>query len=695
MKNVVLDLETNDLEEVATCIHSLVIRDLDTDEVLASCTDSCGKEFHPIVGGGRYATLAEGVEILKTADRIYGHNLIRFDRPVLKRLREAEIPWEKVRDTLVISNFRFAHLKELDFEAIRKGKLKLPQGVHAGSHSLEAWGVRLGIHKGSFSKQDADWSTWTPEMQTYCEQDTKVTAALVRYFQRVGGIPAQAIEIEQELAEYLWLQEKNGWPIDLEKAGALQGKLAGRRGQLEDELRQQFKPWAVPVKAHREVVIFIPKARRSVTIFDDKEANKAFIAEHGRRLTTPDAQYTKVVWTEFNPGSRFHIADRLQKLYGWKPTVFTPNGQPEVNEETLTGLPDIPGVNLLKEYLLVTKRLGQLAEGKEAWLTHATKERPFGGKLTGMAHVHGGVKQNGAVTHRAAHVHPNLGQVPAVTAPFGEECRGLFGVPRGWVQIGADASGLELRKLSHYMAKYDDGAYGKAVVYGKNDDGTDIHSINRDALGLVGKAGRNEAKRFIYAFLYGAGPHKLGTIVPPSTEEVDAYRSGKRWAACIEKRKKNGEALDDFNISCHLKGEDLKAKFLKNLPALDRLISAVKGKAKESGYLLLQDGRRVYVRHQHAALNSLLQGSGAIDCKAWIVRFNRRFTQEFGPQGWTGKWAALGWIHDEVQIAVRPEIEKRAKEILVEEIRATGEMFASRVPLDGEAKSGRNWADTH
>jgi DNA polymerase-1 len=45
----------------------------------------------------------------------------------------------------------------------------------------------------------------------------------------------------------------------------------------------------------------------------------------------------------------------------------------------------------------------------------------------------------------------------------------------------------------------------------------------------------------------------------------------------------------------------------------------VKKKTKEHGYLVLLDGRRTYVRHEHAALNSLLQSAGAIICKRWII----------------------------------------------------------------------------
>jgi DNA polymerase I-like protein with 3'-5' exonuclease and polymerase domains len=281
---------------------------------------------------------------------------------------------------------------------------------------------------------------------------------------------------------------------------------------------------------------------------------------------------------------------------------------------------------------------------------------------TGIHHIHGRVKQNHAATHRASHVSPNVAQVPKVGSPYGAECRELWHVPVGWVQIGADASGLELRCLAHYMGRWDGGAYGREVI------GGDIHTVNQKAAGL---ATRNEAKTFIYAWLYGEGDEARGAKFLPKT------------ATSAQKRRKGKKVSEDF---------------LKGLPALAKLKAMVTSKLTQNGgpgYMLLPDQRRVYIRQEHSALNYLLQGAGAIICKRWIVTFNRKLIAEFGQQGWTGKWAALGWIHDEVQLAVRPEIATRVQEILVESIRHMTQHFNWRCPLDGEAKVGANWKDCH
>jgi DNA polymerase I-like protein with 3'-5' exonuclease and polymerase domains len=353
--------------------------------------------------------------------------------------------------------------------------------------------------------------------------------------------------------------------------------------------------------------------------------------------------------------------------------VFTDSGKPQVDENAVRGLP-YPIIPDLLEYLLLDRRLGQLAEGKEAWFKHATDTRALGGMITGMFHIHGSCNPGGTVTHRCSHAYPNLGQVPKVGKPWGEECRALYTVPEGWVQMGADESGLELRCLAHYMGKYDNGVYARTIVEGNNADKTDIHSVNQRALGLPDEPadgrttkGRDAIKTYFYAYLYGAGDLKLGKILYPGKSETQQQKLG----AASRKR------------------------FLGGLPALKLLTDELDKKVREQGYLRLPDGRLAYIRHAHAALNTLLQGAGAVISKRWTVEFSDRMTARFGPQGWNGKWAALGFIHDEIQVAVRPEIQEEACLIAVEAARYITEVFQWRCPLDGEAKLGGNWKETH
>ena len=612
------DAETDGLLDDLTRLHCLVLRDLDSDTVV-SCADQPG-----------YVSIRGGLDILASAERVYGHNAIAFDLPAIRKVYPGFRLNGRLLDTMTAAAMRWAHIKDSDFARNRAKRLP---GNLIGSHSLEAWGHRLGVLKGDYKKTN-DFSQWSPEMQKYCEQDTAVGKALVERI-RAAGVPEQAVETEHELAAYLFQQERNGWPFDMEKATALHASLAGKKAALEEELRTAFEPWVI-----------------SLGMFTPKKDNK-------KRGYAAGVAIERFKTVTFNPSSTQHIADRLIKVYGWEPSQFTGTGLPVVDENTLKGL-DYPPVAKLRECLLLTKRLGQIAEGKQAWLAHARKTGPEGGAITGLHHIHHKVWQNKAITARAAHSNPNLGQVPKVTSPYGGECRELFHVPEGWVQVGADASGLELRCLAHYMARYDNGAYGQSVIAEKPND---VHTLTATILGII----RDDAKTFIYALLYGAGDEKLGKIVTKGA-------TPKEQTA---------------------KGAELRKKFFRGLPALKKVSEDVKAASKKHGFLRLIDGRRCYTRSEHAALNSLLQGTGAVICKRWIVEFNRRLTSKYGPQGWNGKWAALGWIHDEVQIAVCPEIAEDACSILVDSIRHMTSHFNFRVPLDGEAKCGANWKETH
>lgn len=266
----------------------------------------------------------------------------------------------------------------------------------------------------------------------------------------------------------------------------------------------------------------------------------------------------------FNPASRDQIAERLIKR-GWKPQAYE-GKRPAINEGVLKSI-DTPEASLLLEYLLVSKRLGQLAEGQQAWL-----------KLEKGGRIHGSVLTNGTVSGRCSHRNPNVAQVPAVRAPYGSECRELFKAPEGKVLVGCDASGLELRALAGYLFPYDNGAYAKEILTG------DIHTANQKAAGLQT---RDQAKTFIYAFLYGAGDAKIGEIVGGSSKE------GKR----------------------------LKASFMSKTPAIKRLTNAVAEAVSTRGTLRGLDGRPLPCRSAHSALNLLLQSAGAVIMKQALIEF--------------------------------------------------------------------------
>jgi DNA polymerase I len=565
--------------------------------------------------------IEKGLARLDSAATVWYHNGVAFDVPAIKKVYPKWTPKALVQDTMVGARLVYPNLKDTDWKRIRMAKL--PSRL-AGSHKLEAWGWRLGLHKGDY---EGGWEAWSQEMQDYCVQDTAVTAKLANIIiPRLATMP-RAWDQEIRLAEYLERQMANGWPFDVDAARDLQGTLAAKREELGDKLRQEFGSW------YQRGAEFTPKKN---------DAKRGYYA---------GAPMTKLKVIEFNPASRPHIANRLTTLYGWKPTSFTETGLPQVDESALKGM-TFPAAPVLIEYLTVDKRLGQLSEGKEAWLKH----------LKDDGCIHGYVNQSGCVTHRATHSHPNIAQVPTVNAPYGSECRSLFRVPAGWRLMGADASGLELRCLAHYLAKYDGGTYAKVLLEG------DPHAATRDALELEPtKEMREIAKRWRYAYLYGAGDEKLGWILNPGATPQQQAKLGKTK----------------------------RALFLKANRAEKQLLDAISKAVKTKGYLTVLDGRKVYIRSDHAALNSLLQTTGAVICKQWLVEYDSQMTAAYGPQGWGGQWAALGWIHDEAQVAIRPDIAEAVCKVAVRSIEVLTNYYHFRCPLTGEARIGANWKETH
>ena len=513
----------------------------------------------------------------------------------------------KIHDTLLLSRLVWSDLKNNDFKFVKK-HTDFPMKL-IGSHSLAAWGLRLSNHKAEYT---GGFEFWSDEMQKYCEQDTY--ANLTLYNKIMSKAPShESVELEHEFAGIIRAMEDHGFHFDETKAMALLAKLQKRKAELEGKLQEAFKPWEIKEP-------FIPKVN-----------NK-------KRGYQKGVMTYKVKEVVFNPASRDHIADRLKVVHGWKPTEFTSSGKPKVDEDVLQGL-DYPEAKLLVEYLLLNKRLGQLATGQNAWL-----------KLVRNGKMHGQVNTNGCATHRCTHSRPNMSQVPSVSAEFGTECRELFYAPKGYKLVGADLSGLELRCLAHYMAKFDDGAYAKEVVDG------DIHTTNQKAAGLPT---RNNAKTFIYGFLYGAGPAKIGAIVGGSEAQ----------------------------------GKKLINKFLKATPALKKLREAVAAAVKKNGHLKGIDGRILPVRSEHAALNTLLQSAGAVLCKRATVLLYKNLAAKgyvFGKD-----YAFVAHIHDEIQIQAKEELADIIGQEAVKAFEQAGEYYDFRCPITGEYKVGQNWAETH
>ena len=337
---------------------------------------------------------------------------------------------------------------------------------------------------------------------------------------------------------------------------------------------------------------------------------------------------TKTKKIPFNIASRKQIADRLMER-GWEPTKLTDKGNVIVNEDVLSKI-KMPEAQMFSRYFLLQKRTGLL----KAWIKECGEDMRVRGRVLTLK----------TITGRMAHHSPNMAQVPAVYSPYGKECRELWTVSNAQTHqlVGTDASGLELRCLAHYMKDAD---FTNEVLTG------DVHTANQHAAGL---SNRDQAKTFIYAFLYGAGPAKIGKIVGGGPG----------------------------------KGQKLISKFLSNMPALRTLRSNVQ-EAAQNGSIKGLDGRRLMIRSEHAALNTLLQGAGAIVCKQWLVEIDKRVRKS----GLDAKLVAS--VHDEYQFEVaKPDINRFTK-ITKEAMYQTQKVFSFKCDLDSDYKVGNNWAETH
>ena len=325
MKRYVFDLETNGLVHELDRVHSLVIRDADTNEVY-SCADHPG-----------YDSIHTGLTLLSQADMLIGHNIINFDFRALFKLFP-NLNKKKgciIYDTLVVSRVLWPELEPIDeknFSHINK--------KYVGRHSLGAWGERLGVKKLDFQeKQEAEtlWDEWSEEMQTYCEGDTLVSLELYKYFQ-TQELDPRCFQLEHNFAIIMSLQEDFGFPFNEKGAYALVNTLKTRRTEIDEELQQKFPP-----------------------ITEERISEKT-----GKRL--------KDKVTIFNPASRKQTSERLQKIYPEIKFEETEKGNVKLDDDVLEKLgKKYKEADLLAEYQLLNKRLGQLSEGKEAWLKHSQK----------------------------------------------------------------------------------------------------------------------------------------------------------------------------------------------------------------------------------------------------------------------------------------------------------------------------------
>jgi DNA polymerase I-like protein with 3'-5' exonuclease and polymerase domains len=600
-KFFVFDLETDGLYDEVTTIYCLVLHDLNRDQTFTYGPDS----------------IAAGLEHLATADVLIGQNILFYDIPVIRKLYPFyTFAAARIIDTLITT--RLIWPKEKLYDMDTEQYTQVPPKLR-GSASLKAWGYRLSDYKIDFK----DFKEYSEEMLAYCIQDVSVTTQLFKHTQKQSCSEA-ALKLEHDFALAIEKQIRSGFPFDVDACLDLVDDLRTKQTTLEADLKELFPPKKIET-------IFVPKVNN---------ASRGYVKGQ---------PFTKVVHEEFNPGSRQQIVDRLQTKYGWVPTKATEKGNPILDDDVLSALP-YPEAKPLAEYMLIKKRLGQIADGNNAWLKLVNDE-------TGC--MHGDVITNGCITGRCAHRNPNMGQVPASYSEYGKECRGLFHAPDGWTLIGVDAKALELRCLAGYLAHWDDGEYARVVT----DESIDIHVYNQKMFGVET---RDIAKRLLYGIAYGCGALKAGTI--------------------IDSNKKDEIVLRNL-------GSAAINSFMKGIPALKKLKDKIANNIAARGYLIGLDGRPLFCRSDFKGLNVLLQSSGALIMKQVVIELHKKM-YDLG-YFYGHDWQQHGFIHDEIQVSCAPAMVETLTTVALEAFPASQQFFNFQCPIEGDAHVGYSWDQTH
>ena len=584
MKTLIFDIETDGLN--ATKIWCITILNLETKKILSYYKDS----------------INQGLEILKNAKELIGHNIIGFDIPVIKKLYNIDLFNKIIIDTLVIS--------------------RLFNPVREGGHSLKVWGDRLNLPKIDFEEFDQ----FSMEMVQYCERDTLLNEKVYNYLKtEAKDFSKESIQLEHKTAKILNEQKQRGFLFDNQAALSLNNELNNQLTHVVNEVHKEFKPKKDYITLHP---IFNKNGVLSKMAMNTQTGKKIRITPEEFKTIKYNSYVIKCKITEFNLGSRKQIGEYLQE-FGWKPEKFTPTGQPIVDEGTLKKIENIPQALLIAEFLMLQKRIALI----NSWCDAQQKD----------GRVHGFVDSNGTITGRMTHRSPNIAQVPSPSSKYGSKCRSCWIVPKNYKLLGIDASGLELRMLAHYM---NDKKYINEILTG------DIHITNQK---LAGLSSRSQAKTFIYALIYGAGDRMLGTIIKGNRND----------------------------------GKELRKRFLTNLPTFKNLKDKVITSSLK-GFIKGLDGRKLLIRSQHAALNTLLQGGGAIAMKWALIDLNNKIKSNLNIKG-----GFVANIHDEWQIETPEEYADIIGNWGVNSIKEAGNHYKLNCPLDGEYKIGNNWNETH
>lgn len=649
---------------------------------------------------------------LSESEMLIGHNILGYDIPVLaKVLQWKPAKTQQVRDTFVISRLAHSDLKDTDMANFRKMRLNKK---NIGSHSLGAWGERLGTRKIEFE----DFSQFTPDMLKYCEQDVRVNVDLWQCsvlqkpsFKEFAEQFEEDVLLEQRVHYEYSKMGYRGIKFNVDRARDVIADIEERKREVRERINAIVPPVVEEMKTAEYWEMEWPSGETS------RFPTKSEAEYERKRLKHKPAECflrrgpNKTKTHEFNPGSSKQIREYLVGRYGWVSPQLTKRGvellengleyealarQYGSTKEEHLRLLDYEEAQLFADSAVLNKIGGMVAgDGKgSAWLDRVDSS---GRMQFSLHHI-------GCVTQRSSMTSPNLQQTPSVVIDrdtkepvwgfegrYGCDCRAMFEPSEGYVLVGMDLSGIEGCMLAHFLSPYDSGAYIQQVLTG------DVHQQNVDSIKRFAdyKIGRGDTKPCYYGLLYGIGLEKQGRQVVACCDDArndfEALRAQyERDPSRIRRTKRVGKSTVPMRPdSCAFAdvGEKVNTALSSGIDGFRSLVGDVK-KASKRGYLKVFN-RRIPVRKAHAALNTLLQGSAGIIAKRWFVRICDVIRYR--------KYNAypLLVVHDETQTEVVPEHLEGFTQDGLAAIGWAGRYYNMRLPLSGEAKYGRNWQETH
>lgn len=719
-RHLYYDTEADGLLDTVTTLHMIQAVDVEdgTEFYFGPAVDPSDPWAEPATVNPS-GTLEDGLHFLAEADLIVAHFGLSYDARMLTKLYPSRPLPQKEWDSLVVAKMIWPYdsLIGPDIALMRAGKLP---GNLLKTHGLKAWGIRLGEKKIDFT-DGKDKATcfleWTPEMAQYGMQDIRTGLKLWRLcLKRLGWTlrcepdpatkeyvwPKLPVEIEHQVFLIVQEQTEGGVNFDMDRAVALAAQLKNAQAQAAAEIKGLFGSWWQPLDPPEGKPFKSSLQRKmvelgtEVTIPRTSKLGKPLKPYIGPPLEdrTEGDLWVRVEWTDCNPGSRDHLANRLSHTYGWTPVDFGKDGKPKLDETVLEEIPDhvVPRAvrDTILSYFKITKTLGMLEVGKKGWI----------GLVREDGKIHPTMDTLGALTSRATHRDPNISCVPSVETEGGEpvrglkggygyECRELFIPDPGDEQTGVDATALEFVILGHYLAALDGGSFASRA----SDPTVDLHLENATITGLS----RQATKTCGYLYIYGGTAWKLSFQIEVSDEEIPAllgYKGLHGLMRALEKRfgPEYVQRYDDRGKALLVKARKMILAFEAGIVGIKALKEGVTETAKVRGWVKGIDGRKLFtMRKPHAALNTLLQGGGSIACKLWMVNIH----EGLRAAGMKDQVRQILWSHDEFQFTHRPGLGPAIREIAEEAIIKTSEMLGLRGRLRSAGKTGRNWAECH